>query len=240
MPEICKVSGLRKQFKHEAVLDDVSFTIEKGDMLGIVGGNGSGKTTLFRLITGINRPDSGEISLFGGSSDVGKYIGALIEKPNIIHGMTGMDNMRYYGRLAGETDEDMFMDRLRLMGLEDAAGTKVYTYSLGMRQRLGIAIALIGDVRFLVLDEPFNALDAQGVETLQHAIKELNEIQNITMIMSCHTISELFKACNRYIVLEQGRISCSIDNEQVISMKNEPEALERYIIENSKKNGGVI
>lgn len=231
MPEVCKVEKLKKIYKHEIVLDNISFSVDRGDMLGLIGGNGSGKTTLFRMITGVNKPDSGNITLFGGAADAGKYIGALIEKPYIIHGMTGMDNMRYYGRLAGENDEDMFMDRLKLMGLEDVAGKKAYAYSLGMRQRLGIAIALIGDVRLLVLDEPFNGLDAEGVQTLEHAIKELNETRDITIIMSSHTISELSKLCSRYIILEQGRISCQIEGDQVESMKKDPALLEKYIMD---------
>ena len=229
MSQICRADHLTKTYRKETVLQDISFTVDEGDILGVIGGNGSGKTTLFRLLAGVNTPDSGKAVLFDGNGCTGKYLGALIEKPNIIYGMTGMDNMRYFGRLMGTDDEEMFRDRLTVMGLIDVADKKVYTYSLGMRQRLGIAIALIGDIKLLILDEPFNGLDNEGVLTLEEKILELNKKRNITVIMSSHTMSEMAKLCRRYIVLRHGRIMCRIEEDEVTSMKQDAVMLERYI-----------
>lgn len=217
METVLSVSKLAKQFNKHQVLEDVSFSMKQGEILGLIGGNGVGKTTLIRLITGVNQPDSGEINVMGEVSDRCKYIGTLIERPAIYKDMSALDNLRYYGKILGLDEakedkknqnaivEEQYESLLEKVGLSEAKNKKTGRFSTGMRQRLGIAIALLGEVKCLILDEPFNGLDAAGVEDLKNLLRKL-QAEGVSILITSHMIGELTQICNRYMILDQGRI----------------------------------
>ena len=163
--EMCIRDSVTKKYKERTVLDDVSLSIWTGDIIGLLGGNGAGKTTLMRAIAGSIPVDSGEISFSGERRT--QDVGTLIENPNIYTDMSGIENLRYFGRLFGVEDEAVYESLLHQMGLAEAGKKLAGRYSLGMKQRLGIAVAMLGDPRLLILDEPLNGLDVQGMQDLE-------------------------------------------------------------------------
>lgn len=172
-------------------MDDVSLSIRIGDVIGLVGGNGAGKTTLMRAIAGSIPVDSGEI-IFSGERRT-QDVGTLIENPNIYTDMSGIENLRYFGRLFGIEDETVYESLLQQMGLAEAGKKLVGRYSLGMKQRLGIAVAMLGDPRLLILDEPLNGLDVQGMQDLEERLLAMHEDRSIGILISSHVIGELVK-----------------------------------------------
>lgn len=225
---ILQVENVTKKYKEKTVLDAVSFTMEQGDIIGLIGGNGAGKTTLMRVISGIVMPDEGETAVLGGMQE--KQIGVMIEGPNVYNDMSGIENLRFFGRLFGEGDEETFSNLLQMVGLADAGKKKAGKYSLGMRQRLGIAIALLGDVGLLVLDEPFNGLDAQGIADLEQILTRINKEKGISILISSHIIGELTKICNRYLLLNQGRICRKYTHAELLKQAGSEEQIENYIV----------
>ncbi len=225
---ILQVENVTKKYKEKTVLDVVSFTMEQGDIIGLIGGNGAGKTTLMRVISGIVMPDEGKTAVLGGMQE--KQIGVMIEGPNVYNDMSGIENLRFFGRLFGEGDEETFSKLLQMVGLADAEKKKAGKYSLGMRQRLGIAIALLGDVGLLVLDEPFNGLDAQGIADLEQILTRINKEKGISILISSHIIGELTKICNRYLLLNQGRICRKYTHAELLKQAGSEEQIENYIV----------
>lgn len=225
---ILQVENVTKKYKEKTVLDTVSFTMEQGDIIGLIGGNGAGKTTLMRVISGIVMPDEGKTAVLGGMQE--KQIGVMIEGPNVYNDMSGIENLRFFGRLFGEGDEETFSNLLQLVGLADAGKKKAGKYSLGMRQRLGIAIALLGDVGLLVLDEPFNGLDAQGIADLEQILTRINKEKGISILISSHIIGELTKICNRYLLLNQGQICRKYTHAELLKQAGSEEQIENYIV----------
>ena len=202
--KIVQINHITKKYKECTVLDDVSLSIRIGDVIGLVGGNGAGKTTLMRAIAGSIPVDSGEI-IFSGERRT-QDVGTLIENPNIYTDMSGIENLRYFGRLFGVEDETVYESLLQQMGLAEAGKKLVGRYSLGMKQRLGIAVAMLGDPRLLILDEPLNGLDVQGMQDLEERLLAMHENRSIGILISSHMIGELVKLCNRYLVMDHGRI----------------------------------
>ena len=202
--KIVQINHITKKYKECTVLDDVSLSIRTGDVIGLVGGNGAGKTTLMRAIAGSIPVDSGEI-IFSGERRT-QDVGTLIENPNIYTDMSGIENLRYFGRLFGIEDETVYESLLQQMGLAEAGKKLVGRYSLGMKQRLGIAVAMLGDPRLLILDEPLNGLDVQGMQDLEERLLAMHEDRSIGILISSHVIGELVKLCNRYLVMDHGRI----------------------------------
>lgn len=248
MKTVLNVSNLSKQYKEKQVLTDVSFSMNEGEILGLIGGNGVGKTTLIRLITGVNQPDFGEINVVGEVDDRSKYIGALIERPAIYKDMSALDNLRYYGKILGldETKENNRSSKLNedqkyealleKVGLSDYKNKKAGRFSTGMRQRLGIAIALLGDAKCLILDEPFNGLDASGVEDLKGLLRTL-KVENVSILITSHMIGELTQICNRYIILDQGQILYEATQEELEKEAGNSSMVEALILE---KLGGSL
>ncbi len=214
-------SALGKQYGDFQALKGLSMHIPKGAIYGIVGKNGAGKTTLIRLLAGLQRPSSGEYMLYGvphTSKEIGKVrrrMGAVVEEPSVYQDMTAADNLKQQYRILGLPSFEGIAELLALVGLSDTGKKKVKNFSLGMRQRLGIAIALAGDPDFLVLDEPANGLDPQGIVEVRELILKLNRERQITVLLSSHILDELSRLATHYGFIDKGRMVKEISAEEL-------------------------
>ncbi len=214
-------SALGKQYGDFQALKGLSMHIPKGAIYGIVGKNGAGKTTLIRLLAGLQRPSSGEYMLYGvphTSKEIGKVrrrMGAVVETPSVYQDMTAADNLKQQYRILGLPSFEGITELLALVGLSDTGKKKVKNFSLGMRQRLGIAIALAGDPDFLVLDEPANGLDPQGIVEIRELILKLNRERQITVLLSSHILDELSRLATHYGFIDKGRMVKEISAEEL-------------------------
>jgi ABC-2 type transport system ATP-binding protein len=213
---IIEAEKLTKKYPHCLALDAATFKIEKGEIVGLVGKNGAGKTTLIRLLTGIAIPTSGTFSILGVSDPekivaLRKSIAAMVETPALYLNMNARDNLMTRCILMGIVDplkSGYVKEKLEYVGLPGAFTDKrvVKNYSLGMRQRLGIAMALVGEPKLLILDEPTNGLDPEGIKQIRELLLRLNKDKGITMIVSSHILAELSKFATSYIFIDQGRL----------------------------------
>ena len=223
MAYVLQTFGLAKQYKGNQVLCDVTMNIERGDIYGFVGENGSGKTTVIRLITGLIHANGGSLSLFGVSSDspeIGnarKRVGAVVESPSIYLNMSAKENLAMQSGILGLHDEEKCKRVLCEVGLGHLYEDKKHAgnYSLGMRQRLGIAMALLGDPEFLMLDEPMNGLDPAGIVEIRELILRLNREKGITFLISSHILTELALVATKYGIISHGRIMKEITAEEL-------------------------
>lgn len=212
MEYVLEAKGLCKQFKNFKALDSLSMRVPKGAIYGFVGKNGAGKTTLIRLISGLQEPTSGEYVLYGCNGQKGEItksrrrMGAVVETPSIYMELTAADNLKEQYRVLGLPSYDGIPRLLKQVGLENTGKKKARDFSLGMRQRLGIAIALAGDPDFLVLDEPVNGLDPQGIIEMRELILKLNRERQITVLISSHILGELSKLATHYGFIDNGRM----------------------------------
>lgn len=212
MDYVLKTNALSKRYKNFKALNGLSMNVPKGAIYGFVGKNGAGKTTLIRLICGLQEPTSGDYTLYGRKSTEREVVksrrrmGAVVETPSVYLDMTAEDNLKQQYRILGLPSFDGLTDILKLVGLENTGKKKAKNFSLGMRQRLGIAIALVGDPDFLVLDEPANGLDPQGIIEIRELILNLNREQQITVLISSHILDELSKLATHYGFIDNGRI----------------------------------
>ena len=216
---ILKTNHLTKKYKEFKALDSVSITINKGDIYGLIGRNGAGKTTLMKIITTLTNPTSGEFELFGeGGSELTenkRRIGSLIENPSFFPNLTAYENLKYYAIQKGMVDFKPIEESLQLVGLVDARNKKFKNFSLGMKQRLGIAFAILDHPDFIILDEPINGLDPIGISDLRDTFKRLNEDQNITILISSHILSELYAVASRFCILEKGSVVKELSKEEL-------------------------
>lgn len=221
MDYILKTNALCKNYKSFKALNGLSMSIPKGAIYGFVGKNGAGKTTLIRLICGLQQPTSGEYTLYGRKNkekEIAKSrrrMGAVVETPSVYLDMTAEDNLRQQYRILGLPSFDGIADILKLVGLEDAGKKRVKHFSLGMRQRMGIAIALAGEPDFLVLDEPVNGLDPQGIIEVRELILKLNREKQITVLISSHILGELSKLATHYGFIDSGRMVREMSAEEL-------------------------
>lgn len=212
MEYVLKINALSKNYKDFKALNGLSMNVPKGAIYGFVGRNGAGKTTLIRLICGLQEPTSGDYTLYGRKNtdkDIVKSrrrMGAVVETPSIYLDMTAADNLKMQYRTLGLPSFDGLTEILKLVGLDNTGKKKARNFSLGMRQRLGIAIALVGDPDFLVLDEPINGLDPQGIIEIRELILKLNQEQQITVLISSHILDELAKLATHYGFIDNGHI----------------------------------
>jgi len=223
MEYVLKTNSLCKHYKNFKALNGVNMTVPKGSIYGFVGRNGAGKTTLIRLICGLQEPTSGDFELYGvkntdeNISRSRRRMGAVVESPSLFPEMTAEENLRYQYRLLGIPDFGGISDLLKLVGLDKTGTKKVKDSSLGMRQRLGIAVALCGDQDLLILDEPINGLDPQGIIEVRELILKLNQERKITFIISSHILDELSKLATHYGFIDSGRIVREMSAEEVES-----------------------
>ena len=203
--DVIVLSGVGKKYGKSTVLKDVSFSVPKGSVFGLVGRNGAGKTTLMRLMTGLQECDEGKITMSVTGDRIGS-VGAIVELASIYTNMSARDNLVFqYMNLGRKVDESLD-ELLSFVGLADTGKKHAGKFSLGMRQRLGIAVALVGDPELLVLDEPVNGLDPQGILEVRNLLLRLSREKGITIVISSHILSELSKLATHYAFIEEGRV----------------------------------
>lgn len=205
MNYVLKTASLTKRFGTKTALDNVSIEIKPGEIYGLIGKNGAGKTTLMRLCLGIALPSHGDIELFDGQSPVEARhrIGTLLESPCLYKNCSALENLRRFAILT-DTPNDRLPEILELVGLGNVGKKKAGKFSMGMKQRLGIAIALLGDPDFLILDEPINGLDPEGIRDVRDVILKLNREKGITFLISSHLLDELAKVVTTYGIIANG------------------------------------
>jgi ABC-2 type transport system ATP-binding protein len=217
---ILKTSNLTKTYYRSAGVKDINMTLRKGDIYGFIGKNGAGKTTLLRLITSLIIPTNGSLELFGSGSEqdlifARKRIGSMIETPAFFPKMTARGNLEYY-RIQRNIDDENEIERvLKLVNLDNTGSKKFSQFSLGMKQRLGLALAIMGDPEFLILDEPINGLDPTGMIEFREIIEKLNKENGITILISSHILSELSQIATRYGIIHNGQILKEFTREEL-------------------------
>lgn len=221
MEYVLTSNQLYKNYGHFRALSGLSMKVPKGSIYGVVGKNGAGKTTLIRIICGLQSPSLGEYSLYGTRNRDPKIVrarrrmGAVVETPSIYLDMSAADNLKQQYRVLGMPSFDGVNELLKLVGLQDTGRKKAKNFSLGMRQRLGIAIALCGEPDFLVLDEPTNGLDPQGIVEIRELILKLNREKGITVLISSHILDELSKLATHYGIIDGGRMVKELSAEEL-------------------------
>ncbi|MBY0096407.1 ABC transporter ATP-binding protein [Mesobacillus maritimus] len=208
---VLKTSNLTKQFKNQVALNKVNLSIKKGSIYGFIGQNGAGKSTFIRIVTGLASPTTGSIELFGQSNGqelikARKRIGTIIEGPALYPHMTAAENLEAHRLLKGIPGNECVERTLAIVGLQDTGKKKAKNFSLGMKQRLGIGIALLGDPEFLILDEPINGLDPMGVVEIRELLKKLNQEYGMTILISSHILSELHLLATHYGIIHKGNL----------------------------------
>lgn len=241
---ILQTFGLTKKYGKNTAVNNVSMKIKKGDIYGFIGRNGAGKTTMIRMITGLVTPTKGEIELFSqkGKKNISTglpRIGSIIEHPSLYPDFTGYENMELRSKLLGIPDKQIINRILDTVDLSDVGRKKVKNFSLGMRQRLGLALALLGNPDFLILDEPINGLDPEGIVEMRKLLKRLNEEQGITILISSHILGELSKLATRYGVINNGTLVEEFTAEELkerckkyLSIKVNDKAKASFVLEN--------
>ena len=207
---ILRIENITKTYGRTKALDKINIEIKRGDIYGLIGRNGAGKTTLLKAISGLAFPTQGEIFLFGekinGNNNLLERIGVLIENPGLYPNFTAYENMKLKCISYGINKTAYIESLLEQVGLEGVGKKKVKQFSLGMKQRLGIALALVGETDLLLLDEPINGLDPQGIIEIRDILLKLNKERNITIIISSHILEELSKLATRFGIIDKGQL----------------------------------
>ncbi|MDB5201956.1 MAG: Phosphonate-transporting ATPase [Ferruginibacter sp.] len=210
MSLMLEVAHLSKQFKDTLAVNDLSFTVNEGDVYGFLGQNGAGKSTTLRMLLTLIHPTSGEIHLFGKNildhpNHALEQTGAVIERPDLYKYLSAYDNLYIFAKMSGiKPTQELIMKNLQLVGLSERAQSKVKTFSQGMKQRLGIAVALVHNPRLVILDEPTNGLDPQGIADMRQLILHLSRDLGKTVIVSSHLLNEIEQIANRMIIIHKG------------------------------------
>ncbi|MEO6490020.1 MAG: ATP-binding cassette domain-containing protein [Ferruginibacter sp.] len=211
MNPIIEVKNLSKNFNEIVAVSDLSFTVNQGDIYGFLGQNGAGKSTTIRMLLTLIKPGSGEIKIFKkellkNRDSILRQIGAIIERPDMYKFLSAYDNVSIFARMSGmKPVRKVIMEQLDMVGLADRSNSKVKTYSQGMKQRLGIAIALVHDPQLIILDEPTNGLDPQGIADMRNLILKLSREMGKTVVVSSHLLSEIELIANRMIIINKGK-----------------------------------
>lgn len=209
-----KANNVCKKYGSKSVLQDVNITINKGDIYGLVGKNGAGKTTLMRIMTGLQDPSSGKIDYGFNRKKLGA-VGALVELPSIYANMSAYENLKLQYINIGRPVDDSINEILSMVGLDNTGKLSAGKFSLGMRQRMGIAMAMAGNPEILILDEPINGLDPQGIIGVRDLLLKLNKEKGITIVISSHILSELSKLATRFAFIDKGRIVREASAEEI-------------------------
>lgn len=208
---IVKTHNITKKYGEQLSNDNINITINKGEIYGLIGRNGAGKTTLIRMITGLSHKTSGEVELFGKSSENElnqgrRMIGSLIESPAFYGGMTARENLEVSRLVRNIPGKECIDEVLKLVGLQDTGKKKFKDFSLGMKQRLGIANAMLGNPRLLILDEPINGLDPMGIVEIRKLLKKINKEKDVTILISSHILGELSELATCYGIINSGKL----------------------------------
>ena len=211
MSNIIDVRDLTKDFKEVKAVDNLSFTVKAGEVYGFLGQNGAGKSTTIRMLLTLIKPTSGTIEIMGLNlvhhrKEILRQVGAIIERPDLYKYLTALENLRIFAAMSRvKISEKKLMDQLEMVGLAERAHSKVKTYSQGMKQRLGIATALVHDPTLIILDEPTNGLDPQGIADIRHLILQLSKEMNKTLLISSHLLSEMELVADSMIIIDKGK-----------------------------------
>jgi ABC-type multidrug transport system ATPase subunit len=231
---IITIRGLSKRFNHLQAVDNLNLEVLEADVYGFLGPNGSGKSTTIRMMLSLVRPDSGTIDIFGMSlknsrKDILSRIGALVEKPDFYEYLSAYKNLEILSSYFGRKDSrDRIMEVLEITGLQDRANSKVKTYSRGMKQRLGIAQAILHDPELIILDEPTSGLDPQGVKDIRDLILYLSREIHKTILLSSHQLHEIELVANRMVIIDKGK--AVIEGEVKELLKDKNQGLESYFL----------
>ncbi|MFS0780916.1 ABC transporter ATP-binding protein [Bacillus sp. 1P06AnD] len=213
-----RLQNVTKKIKNKTIIDHLSFDVFGGEIFGFLGPNGAGKTTTIRMIVGLMKLSDGDVFICGDSvknsfeKAIG-HVGAIVENPEMYKYLTGYDNLKHYARMSKGVNKARIDEVVELVGLQARIHDKVKTYSLGMRQRLGLAQALLHKPKVLILDEPTNGLDPQGIREIRDYLKELSRNEGMTVIVSSHLLSEMEMMCDRYCIIQNGKL-IDIQNTQ--------------------------
>ena len=211
MSEIIKVTQLTKHYSEVKAVDSLSFSVNQGEVYGFLGQNGAGKSTTIRMLLTLVTPTSGEIEMFGYDlrkhrKEILQQVGAIIEKPDLYKYLTALENLSIFARFSNvRPTRNRLLEQLEMVGLKDRIHSKVKTYSQGMKQRLGIAVALIHEPGLIILDEPTNGLDPQGIADMRNLILQLSKIHGKTVFVSSHLLSEIEIVADRMLILDRGK-----------------------------------
>lgn len=225
MEYLLQTNGLTKQYRRKNAVDHVNLHVRQGAIYGLIGRNGAGKTTILRMIAGLASPTAGEIALFGETGKRALYmtsrIGTLIETPGLYPNMSAAENLRLKCLALSVRKKGVIAELLDTVGLSGAGNKRVKNFSLGMKQRLGIALALVGDPDLLVLDEPINGLDPQGIVEVRETLARLNRERGITFIVSSHILEELSKIATDYGIIHNGVLLQELTQEELLTRCSE-------------------
>lgn len=239
MEYVLQTENLTKYFGKKAAVDQVCISVKRGDIYGFIGRNGAGKTTFMRVVAGLAKEDRGSIRLFE-SDDLNRQrrkIGTMIENPAIYPNMTAKQNLHYYCLLLGLDHETTIEPMLELVGLSNTGRKKAKNFSLGMKQRLAIAIALMGNPEFLMLDEPMNGLDPTGIREIRELILKLNKEKEITILISSHILDELSKVSTRYGIINNGKLIDEFTEEE---LKARCEKALEIVVDDAGKAANIL
>lgn len=252
MNAIIQVKHLTKDFKDLKAVDDLSFTVNEGEVYGFLGQNGAGKSTTIRMLMTLIRPSAGEIEIFGlpllkHRNEILRQIGAIIEKPDLYKYLTAYENIQIFSRLSGiKATEKKIMDQLAMVGLADRARSRVKTYSQGMKQRLGLACALIHDPRLIILDEPTNGLDPQGIADMRNMIIHLSKDLGKTLLVSSHLLNEMEMMADSMLIINKGKkvVEGKVNEllnpaESIIELVTEDNSTALNYLENSEWRSAI-
>ena len=223
MSAIIQVKNLTKDFRDIKAVDDLSFEVPAGQVYGFLGQNGAGKSTTIRMLLTLVTPDSGTIELFGMDlqrhrKEILRQVGAIIEKPDLYKYLTALENLRIFAAISGvKLSDKKLMDQLNMVGLAERANSRVKTYSQGMKQRLGIATALVHDPRLIVLDEPTNGLDPQGIADVRNLILHLSNDQGKTVFVSSHLLNEIELIADSMLIISRGKKVAEGSKEELLN-----------------------
>ncbi|WP_055070251.1 ABC transporter ATP-binding protein [Clostridium massiliamazoniense] len=237
---VLEIKGLRKKLGKREIIKGIDLELKEGEILGFLGPNGAGKTTTIRMIVGLINPDSGEIKVCGESlknkKKALKNVGAVVENPELYKYLSGRENLMQIARIRGVAKEEV-NELINLVGLEDRINEKVSKYSLGMKQRLGLAAALIGNPKLLILDEPTNGLDPSGIIDFREVVKKAVREKGISVFISSHILSEVQNLCHRVVFVNNGVVKAveEINNQH---METEKESLK--VVVNTENNEEII
>lgn len=241
---VLQTQKLSKSYRSFSALDNVDLTVYRGDIYGLIGRNGAGKTTIMKIVTGLTEKSGGTFEIFSKKGEDVKNekrrIGCLIENPAFFGGLTAYQNLKYYALQKGITDEKQIEDALALVNLTEVRNKKFRKFSLGMKQRLGIALAVMDNPDLIILDEPINGLDPIGISELRDTFGKLNKERGITLVISSHILSELYMVANRFLIIDKGRVLREMTKEELdiacmrcIAVKSDDTRRAAVVIEES-------
>ncbi|WP_242221887.1 ABC transporter ATP-binding protein [Bacillus cereus group sp. BfR-BA-01380] len=226
MTTVLSVRNLKKAIKKKTLVEDVSFDIQQGEVFGFLGPNGAGKTTTIRMLVGLIAATEGTISI--GGYDIKenfrgamRQIGSIVENPELYTYLTGFENLKQFARMLGGISDERIMEIAKMVHLDERIHDKVKTYSLGMKQRLGIAQALLGSPKLLILDEPTNGLDPAGIRELREFVHTLVKEENMSVFISSHLLSEVQMICDRVAIINKGKVITVARVEELVKQASD-------------------